>query len=179
MYTKLRFLAGARELGERAVGTAETLFQRFAADVTFPTAILEMRSKLDASEAPDKSFKTSPGAMYDIDFLCNFLLVNNRVNDKRGSLRDRLWRCVAAGLLEKADAAALDHAAEFLRTVEHVVRLVVGRARKWLPATEHARHVTETLTSQILRREFPEGLEAELGHVCSAVREIYERDMAR
>jgi glutamate-ammonia-ligase adenylyltransferase len=174
MYTKLRFLAGSRSLSEQAVTATNTLLQRFAQDVTFLPAVREMRTKLESTEA-EKSFKTSPGATYDIDFLTSFLLVKHCVRDKQGSLRDRLWRCVASGLLEKADAAALDHAAELLRTVEHVVRLMVGRARKWLPATEHARQVTEKLTSQILRREFPQGLEAELGQTCSEVRRIYER----
>jgi hypothetical protein len=64
-----------------------------------------------------------------------------------------------------------------LRTVEHVVRLVVGRARKWLPATEHAHQVSARLASQILRREFPEGLEAELMQTCRTVRAVYERVM--
>jgi glutamate-ammonia-ligase adenylyltransferase len=175
MYTKLRFLAGPRSLAGRALAATKTLFQRFAADAAFLQAVREMRSKLEAAEQGDKSFKTSPGAVYDIDFLSSFLLVKYGLSDKRGSLRDRLWRCAAAGILEKTDAASLDHAAEFFRTVEHVVRLVVGRARKWLPATEHARQVTTKLTSQILRREFPQGLEAELTRTCEDVRRIYER----
>ncbi len=175
MYTKLRFLAGSRSLGERAAQATKTLFQRFAEDATFLQAVREMRRKLENADVPEKSFKTSPGATYDIDFLASFLLVKHGVSNKQGSLRDRLWRCVASGLLEKADAAALDHAAELLRTVEHVVRLVVGRARKWLPATEHARQITEKLPAQILRRQFPQGLEAELARTCSEVRRIYER----
>lgn len=84
------------------------------------------------------------------------------MSEKQGNLRERLWRCAACGLLDKTDAVALDHAAELLRTVEHVVRLVVGRARKWLPATEHALQVTERLCGRILGRAFPEGLDAEL-----------------
>ncbi len=175
MYTKLRFLAGSRSLGEQAATATNTLLRRFAEDATFLSAVREMRTKLESAEAPEKSFKTSSGATYDIDFLTSFLLVRHGVRNRQGSLRDRLWRCVASGLLEKADAAALDHASELLRTVEHVVRLMVGRARKWLPATEHARQVTEKLTSQILRREFPQGLEAELARTCSEVRRIYER----
>jgi glutamate-ammonia-ligase adenylyltransferase len=175
MYTKLRFLAGSRSLGERAAATVQSLFARFATDNSFPQSVREMRAKLEAADAPGKSYKTSPGGTYDIDFLTSFLLVKHGVSNKLGSLRDRLWRCVDAGVLEKADAGALDHAAELLRTVEHGVRLVVGRARKWLPATEHARQVTEKLTSEILRREFPEGLEAELARTCGKVREIYGR----
>ena len=138
------------------------MFERFAADAGFALAVREMRTKLEAAEAPEKSFKYSPGAIYDIDFITSFLLVKHGVADKRGSLRDRLWRCVGCGVLDKSDAGVLDHAAELLRTVEHVARLVVGRAVKWLPATEHGRRVTEKLTGQILGREFPDGLESEL-----------------
>ena len=55
------------------------------------------------------------------------------------------------------------------------MRLVVGRARKWLPATEHARQVTEDLARQILQRQFAAGLEEELMRACRQVRGIYER----
>jgi len=97
------------------------------------------------------------------------------VADKRGSLRDRLWRCADSGILDKSHAGLLDHAAELVRTVEHVARLVVGRAGKWLPATEHGRKVTEKLAGQILQREFPDGLESELDHTFAQVRAIYEQ----
>jgi glutamate-ammonia-ligase adenylyltransferase len=178
MYTKLRYLAGSRASAERGLRATRTLFDRFAADPDFLRAVREMRVKLEAAEAGERSFKSSPGGTYDIDFLCSFLLVKHKMSDKQGSLRDRLWRCVAAGLLDKADAAALDHAAELLRTVEHVVRLAVGRARKWLPATGHAQQVTEKLAGEILRRGFPDGLEAELLRSCGAVRTIYNRVLA-
>jgi len=86
-----------------------------------------------------------------------------------------LWRCAAAGLLEKRDAARLDHAAELLRTTEHIVRLVVGRAWKWLPATEHARQKTSEFVARVLPRSAPLGLEAELRQTCEEVRLIYDR----
>ena len=127
MYTKLRFLAGSQTQGERAKATLKTLFERFAADPGFARAVREMRAKLEIAEAPGKSFKSSPGGIYDIDFITSFLLVKHGVADKRGSLRDRLWRCVDSGVLDKSHAGLLDHAAELVRTVEHVARLVVGR----------------------------------------------------
>lgn len=175
MYTKMRFLAGSQALGERATGTLKTLFGRFGADAGFASAVREMRSKLEAAESSGETFKYSPGAIYDIDFITSFLLVKHGVADKRGSLRDRLWRCVGCGVLDKSDAGVLDHAAELLRTVEHVARLVVGRAVKWLPATEYGRKVTEKLTGQILECEFPEGLESRLDGTFDKVRAIYER----
>jgi glutamine synthetase adenylyltransferase len=77
--------------------------------------------------------------------------------------------------LDKKDAAVLDHAAELCRTVEHVLRLVVGRNTRWLPAAEHARHAIEKLASQILRCDSAEGLEQELLHAFAQVRGIYDR----
>ena len=175
MYTKLRYLAGSRSLAERAVAATQALYRRFAADSGFRTDVGEMRAKLDTADAPEKSFKTTPGASYDIDFLSAFLLVQHGVPEKNGTLRERLWRCESAGLLGKADTATLDHAAELLRTVEHVVRLAVGRARKWLPATEHACAVTERLVSQILGRQFAHGLEEELLRTLAETRAIFQR----
>ncbi len=176
MYTKMHHFSGSRSLGERATAASEKLFQRFAADSGFLADVREMRTKLETAE-PDKSFKSSPGGTYDVDFVTSFMMVKHGLAPKRGSLRDRLWRCVSAGRLNKSDAAALDHAAELLRTAEHVSRLVVGRAGKWLPATEHGRLVTEKLTGRILGRDFAEGLEAALDSTMGNVRMIYERVM--
>ena len=173
-YTKLRFLAGDRALGERVLQSARTIFDRFAIDGSFADAVREMRLRLQPEEI-EKNFKTSPGATYDIDFLSGYLLVKNGVPEKGGTLRDRLWRCVERGLLERVDAAKLDHAAEFLRTVDHIVRLAVGRAHKWLPPTEHAREVTEKLTVEILKRPFADGLEAEMVRTLAEVRTIFEK----
>ncbi|HYA24418.1 MAG TPA: hypothetical protein VEF05_09675 [Terriglobales bacterium] len=176
-YTKLRFIAGCRRLGQTSTSAAESLFQRFAGCPDFLPAIREMRQKLEALDS-ENNFKTSPGAVYDIDFLCGFLLVRHGIRNKNGTLRDRIWRCAEAALLSKEDAAVLDHAGELLRTVDHVVRLIVGRPFKWLPATEHARHATEKLASEILGRKFHDGLEAELDRTCRAVRTIYIRVLA-
>jgi glutamate-ammonia-ligase adenylyltransferase len=175
MYTKLRLIAGDASLGRRAVAAAETLFRRFAGDGDFAAAVRQMRQRLEDTSAPEKSIRTSAGALYDSDFLASFLLVKNGIHPKLGTLRDRLWRCSAAGVLDKKDAAILDHAAELCRTVEHVLRLVIGRNTRWLPAAEHARHATEKLTSQILHRDSPDGLEQDLLRTFSRVRSIYDR----
>lgn len=173
-YTKMRLICGDRKLGARTAVASEILFQRFAREKNFPMAVRQMRKRLEEASAPEKSIRTSCGALYDADFLSSFLLVRNRIPHKLGTLRDRLWRCSAAGVLGKQDAATLDHAAELCRTVEHVLRLVVGRNTRWLPAAEYPRHAAEMLTSAILRRQFHDGLEQELVRTFSAVRKIYD-----
>ena len=175
MYTKLRFLAGSRSVADRTLAAQRILFERFAASANLADEAREMRIKLETPA--ESNLKTSAGMTYDIDFLSSFLLVKRGISDKSGTVRDRLWRCAAMGVLDKADAAVLDHAAELFRTTEHVVRLTVGRALKWLPPTEHARRVTERLTAEMLGRSSPEGLEEELLSTAKRVREIYKRVM--
>jgi len=174
-YTKLRLVAGSAELGRRAISAAETLFSRFAGHEGFANAVRQMRQRLQDASSPGRSIRTSAGALYDADFLSSFLLVKHGIRPKSGTLRDRLWRCSASGKLEKRDAALLDHAAELCRTVEHVLRLVIGRNSRWLPAAEHARYAAEKVTTQVLHREFPEGLEQELLNSFVKVRSIYDR----
>jgi [glutamine synthetase] adenylyltransferase / [glutamine synthetase]-adenylyl-L-tyrosine phosphorylase len=174
-YTKIRFVAGSAELGRRAFASTETLFSRFADHAAFAAAIHEMRQRLQDASTPEKSIRTSAGALYDVDFLSSFLLVKQAIRPKTGTIRDRLWRCAAAEKLDKKDAAILDHAAELARTVEHLLRLVIGRNTRWLPAAEHPRRAIEKLASQILRRDFSEGLEQELLQTFAEVRKIYDR----
>ena len=175
MYTKLRYIAGSKPLAEKLRSSCRQFLARFAEDPDFPGALREMRARLEASDAQEPNLKTSPGGVYDIDFLVGYLLIRHHVREAGGTLRDRLWRCAAEGILGKSEAAQLDHASELLRTVEHVVRLVLGRARKWVPATEHARACVQELTSMILKREFSSGLEAELEATMRNTRRLYDQ----
>ncbi|HWF93175.1 MAG TPA: hypothetical protein VN684_12875, partial [Terriglobales bacterium] len=174
-YAKMRFVGGSRDVGDRVTAAAEELFQRFADDENFLPAVVDMRAKLERAEPDRRNLKTGAGGSYDVDFLTNYLLIKNGQRQKQGTLRDRLWRCAEMNLLQKSDVALLDHAAEFLRTIEHVVRLVAGRAYKWLPPTEHARETVTKLTGKILGRKFAAGMETELTAVLAETRRIYKR----
>ncbi len=173
-YTKLRCVAGSEELGRRAVQAIREQLRRFAADSEFARQVREMRTRLEGSE-DGSNFKTAPGGFYDIDFAVSYLIVRHGALDVAGSVREKLYALAARGLLDDNSCATLDSAAEFLRTLEHVVRLVLGRTRKSLPVAEQARETTERLTARFLDREFHGGLEAELARSSQAVRQVYER----
>jgi glutamate-ammonia-ligase adenylyltransferase len=178
LYTKLRFVAGDLRVGEQAFSATEQLFERFP---NFPKVLVtlgEMRNKLEGIDGA-RNFKTAPGGTYDIDFISSYLLLKHGVAEKNGTLRERVWRCASAGLMDKHEAARLDHASELLRTTEHAVRLVSGRSGKWLPQTEHARHSVEKFVKRMLQRSWQDGLEAELKETCKDVRSIYNRVFGR
>ncbi|HXE90539.1 MAG TPA: hypothetical protein VNK82_06200 [Terriglobales bacterium] len=174
-YTKLRHVAGSPDLAESAWQAVERGLDRFAAHPDFPAAVRDMRGRLEKTEAGERNFKTAPGGFYDIDFIVSYLVVRRRAYDVRGNIRLKLHQLATRGLLSDNDCATLDFAGELLRTLEHVIRLVQGRARKSLPASEQARETTERLTARLLGRELVGGLEAELERTFQGVRRVYER----
>jgi glutamate-ammonia-ligase adenylyltransferase len=177
-FTKLRPVTGSATAAAQGGEAVRALSRRFAGDSGFLAAVREMRSRLEHAEPVAGNFKTGPGGVYDIDFLACYLAVRHELGVPGGNLRERLRSLHDRGWLQGPDWAALDQAAELFRTVEHAVRLVVGKARKSLPGTEHGRCAAERLTFRLLRREFMGGLEAELARTMAAVRGIYERLLA-
>ncbi len=173
-YTKLRYVAGSEDLALRALAAVEQHLPRFASDASLPAAVRAMRAKLEKSDT-EPNFKVKAGGFYDVDFIVSYLLLGYSVNDVQGNTRMRLHALAARALLSDDDCATLDAAAELLRTVEHVVRLVTGRARKSLPVGDHPRRVTELAVSKILGRTFRDGLSAELERTYRLVRPLYER----
>ncbi len=177
-FTKLRPIVGSKAAAAQAEEAVRGLSKRFAGDPGFSQQVREMRLRLEHSEPTEGNFKTSRGAVYDIDFLACYLAIRHGLFGSYGNLRERLGRLRDQGLLEDRDWAALDRAAELFRTVEHAVRLVTGKARKSLPGTEHGRCAAERLTSSLLRRKLTGGLGQELAHTFVGVRDIWERLMA-
>jgi glutamate-ammonia-ligase adenylyltransferase len=178
-FTKLRPIVGSPDAALQAVEAARALSRRFATEAGFADAVREMRRRLESAEPGGSNFKTAPGAVYDIDFLASYLAVRHGFPGAHGNLRERLCWLREQKLLQQGEWAALDQAAELFRTVEHVVRLVVGKARKSLPATEHALCAAERLTRRLLRQEFAGGLQVELARTMAEVRSIYERLLVR
>ncbi|HZR32847.1 MAG TPA: hypothetical protein VFA76_13460 [Terriglobales bacterium] len=173
--TKLRWVAGSVEVGTEAVLAAQECLRRYAKEPAFGSAVRDMRRRLEVLEPRERNFKTDPGAVYDIDFITCYLKIRHQIEGHQGNLHERLGRLREYSLLAEDDYVLLEEAAELMRTVEHVVRLVVGRSRKTLPATEHARRITERLTARILSRDLVGGLDAELARTFHGVRQVFDR----
>jgi glutamate-ammonia-ligase adenylyltransferase len=174
-FSKLRPIVGSAAAVAQAEEAVRGLARRFAGEQGFSREVREMRLRLEHSESGEGNFKTSPGAVYDIDFLACYLAIRHELDGPGGNLRERLCRLRERGLLAEKDWATLDRAAELFRTVEHAVRLVTGKARKSLPATEQGRRSAERLTARLLPRELADGLEAELVCAFKEVRGIWQR----
>jgi len=174
-FVKLRRVAGSQSLAERSISAVEQNAARFRGSPEFLPQVLEMRARLAQADAgrPGFNFKTGEGGFYDIDFIASFLALQHNAGAGDRNIRERLHELATANLLTDEQCATLDYAAELLRTVDHVIRIVSGRARKTLPVAEHGLEATEHLASRILDRQFPQGIEAELRSACAAVRELF------
>jgi glutamine synthetase adenylyltransferase len=171
-FTKLRGVAGSEALREQALAAAAEGMKRFAADAGLARHVREMRTRVEAAGQAD--FKTGYGGIYDIDFLASYLLVR-ACRPVAANIHDRLnWLC-QHGALPPPDASDLSRSAELLRSVEHAVRLVTGRMRETLPASQHSCLVIGRLLSARLSRKAAVGLELELEQARGSVRGCFDR----
>ncbi|HYG97895.1 MAG TPA: hypothetical protein VD837_02105 [Terriglobales bacterium] len=175
-YTKLRRVAGSEVVSHQAKAAVAQLCARYSREEGFASAVREIRTRLEKSETDGRNLKTGPGGMYDLDYIVGYLLVRYGCEDERGTLRDCIRRQAALGRISERDAAVLEEAARLLRTVEHAIRLVMGKARKSLPPAGSTRQAVEEIAAASLGQDRGyRDLEAVMQRTFLSVREIYNR----
>lgn len=177
-YTKMRYIAGSREIAAEAFSARNKLLARFAADRSFGQAIRDTRRKLECSEADAGSIKTGPGGFYDLDYIVGYLLVRNGLQHVRGNARQSLRDLLGRDLITLEDYERLDRAALVLRTVEHAVRIVLGKTRKSVPAAGPARIAVDRFVSEALGAGGDCDLDAALQGTFLDIRAAYDRIVA-
>src|SRR5205823_4948179 len=104
------------------------------------------------SQSENRNLKNIAGGIYDIDFIVGARILRGRDVEMRGNLREAITLLAQQDLLPSEDAAALSKAAELFLTIEHCLRLVLGRSRKWLPAHPPQREAVQRLAQGMLPR---------------------------
>ena len=170
-YLKLRHVAGEAEIAERALQAVQEGIRQVAAQPNFCAELSAVRTKVERSET-GPNIKTGPGGTYDLDYLAGSLQARHQLCPV-GNLRDRLQLLREHGLLDPSEFEILSEGALFLRTLEHVVRLVTGRARKWLPVAAHPHRSVQKLLWRVLGAEDSFDPEMRLKEVLQQTRELY------
>jgi [glutamine synthetase] adenylyltransferase / [glutamine synthetase]-adenylyl-L-tyrosine phosphorylase len=172
-YLKLRHVAGDREVGNRALEAVRKGIAEIATRPGFNSELQDVRIRLERSDTT-ANFKTGAGGIYDLDYLAGSLQARNQLW-LAGNLRERLDLLHEHGLLDAGEYEQLMQSALFLRTLEHLVRLVTGRPRKWLPVAEHPHRVLQKLLWRMLRADDSFDLEMRLSEVLRQTRAIYRQ----
>jgi len=170
-YLKLRYVAGDTEVAARALQAVQGGSANLAGQPSFAAELSEVRTRLERSETT-QNFKSGPGGTYDLDYLAGHLQARHQLW-LAGNLRERLLMLRDHGVLPEDDYANLADSAVFLRTLEHIVRLVTGRARKWLPIAEHPRRAAQKLLWRVLGDDENFDPEMRLIETLRKTREIY------
>jgi len=170
-YLKLRHVAGDEAVADRTLQIVEGGIAALAKRAEFSGELFELRTRLERSENA-QNLKTGAGGIYDLDYLAGWLQARHQLW-LAGNLAERLLLLRNRGLLTELEYECLSGSARFLRTLEHVVRLVTGRARKWLPVAEHPRRAVQKLLWRMLAADESFDPEMRLTEVMRQTREIY------
>ena len=173
-YSKLRFVAGRKDLAPLVLTSAWLRIVELAASPGFSAAVMEMRGRLEKSNRYANSFKLARGGFYDIDFIASHVMLRE-ANLVPGNTLERLAALCRQGFLEAADFEKLRQATLLYRTADHAIRLVTGRARPELPVAEHARQATGKIVGRILGADAERDLQSKLQETQGQVRRLFTK----
>jgi glutamate-ammonia-ligase adenylyltransferase len=135
-YLKACPVAGDLALGRHiAAQLVAAIFNRFSAYDRLQAELQQMRRRLEKEvTVPASNLKTAAGGYYDVDFAVSFLRLRHGVGAPPGTnMAEQIAALQSAGCLSDRDSTELAAGARFLRTVDHAVRLVTGKAAQGLP----------------------------------------------
>jgi glutamate-ammonia-ligase adenylyltransferase len=140
-YLKACPLAGNPQLaGDTTRRLHAAILERLVDFADFEGELHQMRRRLEREVAvPISNTKTAPGGYYDVDFAVSYSRLRNQVATLPGAnMVEQIAALRAAGCVSEEDAGALTVGAGFLRSVDHIIRLVTGKPPDGLP--EHVGH---------------------------------------
>ncbi|MEU6521547.1 bifunctional [glutamine synthetase] adenylyltransferase/[glutamine synthetase]-adenylyl-L-tyrosine phosphorylase [Streptomyces sp. NPDC046924] len=139
---KARPVAGDLALGEEYLAALRPLVWQAAERENFVADVQKMRRRV-VENIPtaqvDRQLKLGPGGLRDVEFAVQLLqLVHGRTDPalRSGTTLDALKALAAGGYVGRADAAQLDAAYRFLRSLEHRIQLYRLRRTHLVPEDE-------------------------------------------
>ncbi len=126
---KARPVAGDMELAEQYMEAISPLVWQAAGRENFVPDVQAMRRRVEASVTAARAarqIKLGPGGLRDVEFAVQLLqLVHGRADPtlRAGGTLAALHALTAGGYVGRDDAASLDEAYRFLRTLEHRIQL--------------------------------------------------------
>ncbi|MFD9971505.1 bifunctional [glutamine synthetase] adenylyltransferase/[glutamine synthetase]-adenylyl-L-tyrosine phosphorylase [Streptomyces sp. NPDC059011] len=176
---KARPVAGDPELGAEYVEAVSPLVWQAAERENFVPDVQKMRRRV-VDNIPvahiDRELKLGPGGLRDVEFAVQLLqLVHGRTDPtlRSGSTLEALRALAAGGYVGRADAAQLDEAYRFLRSMEHRIQLYRLRRTHLVPeGEEDLRRLGRSLG---LRADPVAELDKEWRRHGSVVRRLHEK----
>ena len=126
--------------------------------------------------SPSSNTKTAPGGYYDVDFAVSYTRLQRRIKAPAGAnMAEQIAALRAAEAISAEDAAALTEGAGFLRSVDHLLRLVTGKAPNGLPENEAHAETAESVARRWNLISEGQTLAAKLHETQQQLRYVYRR----
>jgi glutamate-ammonia-ligase adenylyltransferase len=177
-YLKAQPLAGHLPFGQLAAQQLQAaIYNRFSAYTDVTGKIHQMRRRLEREVVVRSSnTKTAPGGYYDVDFAVSYTRLRRRVEAAPGAnMAEQIAALQAAGAVATEDAAVLREGANLLRSIDHVIRLVTGKAPGGLPDNSIQAEIAESVVRRWHLLAEGETLPAKLLETRQRVRSVYRR----
>ncbi|RAG83891.1 bifunctional [glutamine synthetase] adenylyltransferase/[glutamine synthetase]-adenylyl-L-tyrosine phosphorylase [Streptacidiphilus pinicola] len=139
---KARPVAGDAELGQQYLDAVTPMVWQASQRENFVQDVQHMRRRVVEAIPPnevERELKLGPGGLRDVEFSVQLLqLVHGRTDEtlRSATTLTALADLSAGGYVGRADAAALDSAYRFLRTLEHRIQLFRLRRTHLVPTDE-------------------------------------------
>ncbi|MFV0136331.1 bifunctional [glutamine synthetase] adenylyltransferase/[glutamine synthetase]-adenylyl-L-tyrosine phosphorylase [Streptomyces sp. HMX87] len=176
---KARPVAGDAGLGDAYAAALQPLVWQAAERENFVADVQKMRRRvvetIPAAEV-DRQLKLGPGGLRDVEFAVQLLqLVHGRADAslRSGTTLDALKALAAGGYVGRVDAAQLDEAYRFLRSMEH--RIQLHRLRRTHLVPEEDTDLRRLGRSLGLRTDPAATLLREWRRHASVVRRLHEK----
>jgi [glutamine synthetase] adenylyltransferase / [glutamine synthetase]-adenylyl-L-tyrosine phosphorylase len=140
-YLKARPVAGNLKLGERVIGELrEILRRRFCTEAGgdargLAQELMHMRERVEKERAEGATgFKCAAGGFFDIEYVIAYAaLSRGKFAEMPRNVLEQIAALEERGALDAKDAGVLREAAMFYRSLDHAIRLVLGRSSSALP----------------------------------------------
>jgi glutamate-ammonia-ligase adenylyltransferase len=177
-YLKASPVAGNPQLGQETASRLQTtIFDRLRSYRDFEGELHQMRRRLEREvQVPSSNTKTAPGGYYDVDFVVSYLRLRNRVATLPGAnMAEQIVALRAASGISPEDAETLTAGAGFLRAVDHLIRLITGRAPNGLPEHVGRAEAAESVARRWKLNSDGQTLARKLSETQQQVRCVYRR----
>jgi glutamine synthetase adenylyltransferase len=136
-----------------------------------------MRRRLEREVVvPASNTKTAPGGYYDVDFAVSYMRLRSLTAAPVGAnMADQISALRAAEAISAEDANALAECAAFLRSADHILRLITGKAPNGLPENTAYVETVESVARRWNLTAEGETLAAKLHETQQRLRTVYRR----
>ena len=180
-YMKARTIAGDLAQGTKFLTELQdTDWRRYGASDDPASELVVMRKKIEDAHGTSQPIKAGPGGYYDVDFILMYLRLRNAAlffPSLNTPERIEVLRTTKA--LTQEQAETLERAAEFLRSLDHAVRVAGGPSAHKIPVSVSQTEIISELVGRWSRVEIgPGGFREGFEQVRRETRELFQRIFA-